>query len=602
MLSTFRKFTKVVIWLVVIAFVGTIIFAWGMDITRSKTQKNVIGTIGGKNIDYPIYQKYLDNLYQAQQAKSEEELDDAMVRRIRRQAWNNLVADYLTDQEIQKRKIQETDEEVVNFLRYAPPQELQQNPGFQTNGKFDPQKYMSAMADPNPQAVQFWAQVEAVYRPQLRKMKLQEQIVSTVRVTEDEVRDLFLSTHEKVKADVIPVPVIKYSQPGPTVTDEDIRKYYEDHKDKYKAEERASLDFVLFPKEATEADWARVKAEAEEYKSKIDKGEDFAEMAKAYSEDNTAQNGGDVGWFKRGQMLKPFEDAAFSMAVGQVSEPIRSQLGWHIIKLLGRRGEKDSTEVNASHILLRVKVSSETIDQAYKNANNLLDELSGSDLAGAAKKLSLTVQNTGLFAKVGSIPKIGDDPKITQFAFDQAIGTVSPIFETDAGIVVARVAEKVPAGTMSFDEAKSQAKYELINELSMKMCEDLARKIYAAVKSGTTFAQAATTFGVSLESTDWILRGGYVKNVGSDPVLMGAIFRLTTPGQISDPIKYNRGWAVARLVERQGADLSQFSQVHDSLQTQLLGQKQSEAFNAWFNDLVTASKVEDYIDEFFSNK
>ena len=602
MLSTFRKFTKVVIWLVVVAFVGTIIFAWGMDVTRSKTQKNIIGTIGGNDIDYRVYQGYLDNLYQAQQANSEEDLDDAMLRRLRRQAWNNLVADYLTNQEIQKRHIQETDDELVNFLRYAPPKELQENPGFQTDGKFDYQKYMSAMADPNPQAVQFWAQVESVYRPQLRKMKLQEQIVSTVRVTEDEVRNFFLATHEKAKADVIPVPVIKFSQPGPTVSDEDIRKYYEDNKDKYKADERASLDFVLFPKDATDADWARVKAEADIYKSKIDKGDDFAEMAKAYSEDNSSQNGGDVGWFKRGQMVKPFEDAAFLLAVGQVSEPVRSQFGWHIIKLLGRRGEKDSTEVNAGHILLRVRPSTETVDQAYKSANNLLDEVSGSDLASAAKKLGLIVQNTGLFLKNGSIPKIGADPKITQFAFNQSIGTVSQIYETDGGIVVVRVAEKVPAGTMSFDEAKTQARHDLINDLSMKMCQDLAEKIHATIKAGTKFEQAATSNGVAVESTDWIDRTGFVRNVGSDPVLMGAIFRLSTPGQISDPVKYSRGWAVIRLAERQGADLTQFSQMHDSLQTQLMGQKQNEAFNAWFNDLVTLSNVEEYIDEFFSNK
>lgn len=602
MLSTFRKFTKVVIWVVVVAFVGTIIFAWGMDITRSKAQKNIIGTIGGNNIDYRVYQRYLDNLYQAQQAKSEDELDDATVRRLRQQAWNNLVTDYLTDQEIQKRHIQETDEELVNFLRYAPPRELQENPGFQTDGKFDPQKYMSAMANPNPQAVQFWAQVEAVYRPQLRKMKLEEQIISTVRVTEDDVRDYFLTLNEKAKADVIAVPVLKFANSVPTASDEEVRRYYDEHKDNYKAEERASLDYVLFSKDATEADWARVKAEADIYKSKIDKGEDFAEIAKAYSDDNSAQNGGDLGWLKRGHMIKPFEDAAFSLAVGQVSEPVRSQFGWHIIKVEGRRGEKDSTEIQARHILLKVHASTETADQAYKDANNLLDAVSGSDLAGGAKKLGLSVQNTGLFPKKGPIPKIGADPKILKFAFDEKIGSISPIYETDGGIVVVRVAEKVPAGTKSFEEAKDRANYELKNELIMKMCQDVAERIHTAVKAGTKFEQAAANNGVEIVTTDWINRTGYVRNVGSDPVLMGAIFRLTNPGDISDPVKYSHGWAVIRLAERQTADLSQYSQVHDSLQTQLLAKKQQEAFNAWFSDLVASSKVEEYIDEFFSNK
>ena len=252
MLGTFRKFTKVVIWVVVVAFVGTIIFAWGMEVTRSKSQRNIIGTIDGKDIDYRLYQPYYDRLYQDQQARSEAELDNNAMRMLRRQAWENLVGEYLINREIQKRKIHETDEELVSYLRYQPPADLQQNSAFQTEGKFDYQKYMQAMADPTPQAVQFWASVEAAYRPELRILKLQRQIVSTVRVTDDDIRDYYLDKQEKAKAQIIDVSVLKFSQPGPEVSESDIRSYYDSHKEDYKVKDPGSLDYVLFSKDPTE--------------------------------------------------------------------------------------------------------------------------------------------------------------------------------------------------------------------------------------------------------------------------------------------------------------------------------------------------------------
>jgi len=603
MLGTFRKFTKVVIWVVVVAFVGTIIFAWGMEVTRSKTQKNIVGTIDGKDIDYRLYQTYYERLYQDQQGRSEAELDNNALRMLRRQAWDNLVGEYLIKREIEKRKIQETDEELVSYLRYQPPADLQQNPAFQTDGKFDYQKYMQAMADPNPQAVQFWASVETAYRPELRILKLQQQIVSTVRVTEDDIRDYYLNTQEKSKAQIIDVSLLKFSQPGPEVSESDIRSYYESHKEDYKVKDRASLDFVLFSKDPTEEDWQKVKVEADLIKTKIDAGDDFAELAKAYSEDNSsAKNGGDLGWFGKGSMVPEFEAAAFSLPEGRVSEPVRSQFGWHIIKVQGKKQESDGEQVQASHILLRVRSSNETLDRAFRNANGLLEAISGSDLAGPAARLNYKVDNTGLFFKGSPIPKIGSDKKINDFAFDKVVGTVSPILETDAAIIVARVAEHGPAGIATYEEAKSRARRALVDELAMKACQAEAAGISAQIKAGASFEQAAKSAGYGVAETDLIARDGFITQIGRDAVVMGAIFSLANPGDISGPVKYARGCAIIKLLERVTPDLSQFALARDSLEQKLISTKQQETFNAWFNDLLTSAKVEDYLDEFYANQ
>ncbi len=600
MLSTFRKFTKVVIWVVVVAFVGTIIFAWGMDVTRSKAQKNIVGTIDGKDINYQTYQDYYDRLYKSEQARTEMDLDDAAIRGIRIQAWDNLVAQNLLDREIKKRHIKVTDDEMVSFLRYQPPADLQQHQAFQTDGKFDYEKYMSAMVDPNPQMIQFWASVEALYRPELRKFKLQQEIMSTIRVGEDEIRDFYLKSQEKASAQIINVPITRYSEPGPDVSEEEIRGYYESHKDKYKIGERAALECVIFSKDPTEEDWERIKTEAELIKAKIDEGDDFTELAQAYSEDATAKSGGDLGWFGKGHMVKEFEEAAFALDIGEVSEPVRTEFGWHIIKVDDKKKDKDGEQVKASHILLKIHTSNETLDMAYRNANKILDEVSGSDLAGAAEKAGLTTENTGLFTKNTPIPKIGFNKRISEFAFKNKVGTISPILDTDAAIVIAKVAERVPAGISSFEEAGDRAEGDLIDEIALQMCEQEIDKIHAKIKEGAKFEKAAKNAGYDMIKTGEVNRQSYIPTIGRDPEVLGAIFSLHNPGDIGEPFGYSQGWAIIKLLERQSADLAGYGDVRDSLEQIILTTKQREVFNVWFIDLVESTEIEDYLDEIFT--
>lgn len=592
--------TKVVIWVVVVAFVGTIIFAWGMDIGRSKAQKNIVGTVNGQDFEWRMYQPGYERLYQAEQAKGDGELSSSTLRRIRRQAWDNLVSDYLLSLEIEKRQIAISDADLVSFLRFQPPPELQQNPSFQTDGKFDYQKYMGAMADPNPQSVAFWARVEAIYRPQLSRSKLQQQIMSTVRVGEQELRDYFINSWEKVDVDVISVASSKYVNPGPEVSDEDIADYFARHQDDYQVEDRASLDCVIFSKDPTEEDWERIRSDADYVKSKIDEGDDFAELAKSYSEDGSAKNGGDLGWFGKGRMVPEFEETAFGLEKGQVSDPVRTQFGWHIIKKVGTKTDDNGEQVQASHILFKIKASSETIDGAFQNGNDLLDNLSGSDLAGVAEKMEMEVVNTGLFAKGANIPNIGLDERINNFAFNNEIGDVSQVFETDAAVIIVKVAEHVPPGVASLEEVKDRVKRDLIEYLAMEKCRQDIGEVYARIQEGVDFNKAAEEAGLETRKTAALTRNSFISGVGRDPAMVGAIFALTNPGDMTEPVKYDRGYAIARMNEIIGADLSIYGKVRDSLEQDLLNTKQREIFNVWYQDMIESAEVVDYLSELFT--
>lgn len=601
MLSTFRKYTKAFIWVVVVAFVGTIIFAWGMDITRSKTQKNIIGTIDGNDIDFRTYQNYYERLYQQEQAKTNNDLDLATLNTIRQNAWDQLVADYLFNREINARNISVSDEEFYSFLKFQPPPEIRQSEAFlNEDGSFNYQQYLAALAD--PRYGNFWMQVEYVYRPELSKMKLQDQIISTARVDESEIRDHFLNANEKASVSIINANISRYTNPNLELTDDQIRDYYESHKDDYQAKERVSLDYVLFSKDPTERDWELIKLEAEEIKRMLDQGDDFEELAIAYSEDGSASSGGDLGWFGKGRMVKEFEDAAFALEVGEISEPVRTQYGWHLIKVEDKKKDKDGEQVKARHILLKIKASAETLDQAYAGAQQIRDALSGSDLAGAAEKQGVTVKNTGLFDEESPIPDIGYVRNIVKFAFDSEVGTVSPIFETDALVAIVKLIQKVPAGTSPLEDVSDLVRRDLIDFLAKQKCQLDIEQIWNQINAGTAFDKAAQDNAYEIADTRDISREGYIRGIGNVPQVIGAVFALENPGDLSGPVEYNKGWCIIKLLDRKGADLAKYGEVRDSLEQVLLQEKQRNIFNQWYLSMLASANIEDYIDEFFTNR
>lgn len=124
------------------------------------------------------------------------------------------------------------------------------------------------------------------------------------------------------------------------VTPEDVQRYYEAHLSEYSTPERIQIAHIVFrlPPDATPDQVAAVSAKAAEVHARLQKGADFAEMAKQYSEDPSGQGGGDLGWFKQGEMLEPIEKSALQLKVGGFSEPVRTKIGLHIIKLVAREG------------------------------------------------------------------------------------------------------------------------------------------------------------------------------------------------------------------------------------------------------------------------
>lgn len=597
MLKAMRGLTKQIMWIVIIAFVGTIIFAWGMEFSAKQTQKkNVIATINGEDIEPYVFQYYYDQALR-QAEKEQGDIDEQTAIRIRDDVYNNMVNEILFKQEAQKRGIDISDAELYEYMKRYPPAELRQHPAFQTaEGEFDYQRYLQALNDPNVP----WGQMEDVIRPSLRMSRLQQSVTSLVRITDQDVKEFYRDENEKVKMRYVYVPAYEFQKTDIPVGDDEIGAYYQEHKQEFKVEPSANLSYVQFDKEPSPEDAEEVKQKLLEAKQEITEGEDFAEVAMDYSEDfASAKNGGDLGWFKKGAMVPEFENAAFSLDPGEMSDPVRTQFGWHLIKVEEKRGEGDDQEVKARHILLQIAPSEETIALLKDQADEFLDKASQSGFSAAAEELKMPVQETEWFTQGGSIKNLGRNAQVGDFAFENKQGQISDVIETAKSFYVFQVTGKRPAGVSPLEEVKGIVKQKLIKSKAESMAFDKANRIFAQINEGKSLKKAAEESDAKFGETDELSRKGHIPGVGSPPELIGTAFSLTQPDQIASPVKTGQGAFIVQLLSRSAIDDSLFVAEKDSLSMVVLQNKQSQVYQDWFTQVKETAEIKDYRSEFF---
>ncbi|MFH1373207.1 MAG: peptidylprolyl isomerase [bacterium] len=608
MFESLRKMILPIIIIVLFFFVAMIVLQWGLGLDRRSqfTDANVAAVINGEEVSWQEYNRAYNALYQAEAFETEEELPETKVRELHQQAWRQLLHDRLIKQELVKKNYVVTDDELYAFLRYNPPPELQQIPQFQTDGKFDYQKYFSAMAD--PQASSFWASIEPFARENILKQKLQESVIMAARVTEWEIRDLYRSEREKIKVGAINIPFARFSKPPPKNTDEELLEYYTEHQNEYTIEERAALSLAMIEKEPKPLDWERSYNEAMVLLDSIRAGADFAELAGRYSQDpGSAAQDGDLGWFPRGQMVEEFDRKAFSMKEGEVSEPIRTQFGWHIIKLYGFKEEleilRGQTEeqlvkkAHASHILIKAEPGQETLDRAYRRLEDFRSAAISDGFFKAAEDLAMPIKQIQPFFRGGNIQFLGRDAQAGLFAFDNEVDAISEVMENQSAYYVVRVAQRMEAGMANFEESGEKVSMDLLKYKVTKLCRDTADAIYAEILKGTDPKKAAEMFGALYETLEEFNRYGSIKGVGRDPVAIGAAFSLTEPDQISKPINYDQGCIIYKLQERSSLDLSDYNRQRDSLYTIILNNKRQGTYGRWFENLLDNSEVQNNVDK-----
>ncbi|HFB67482.1 MAG TPA: hypothetical protein ENJ66_00845, partial [Calditrichae bacterium] len=480
MMTKLREMSKLFLYLLVVAFLALMVLEWGADITgRSAQGNNIVGKINGHEITVEEYNQMLQNAYENERQRTGGELSDADMKRLQNEVWENIIQQILLQEQIKKMGIKVTKREIAYHSVHNPPQYFRNIPAFLTNGQFDINKYRQALQ--NPQVEQT---VVSYVAQNLPFQKLLARITAAVMVTEEEVKDAYMRQSMRAKVEYVGAPLYKFSSKEVEVSEEEAKKYYEEHKDDFKVEEKRVLNYVLFSTAPTHEDTMRVYRLAEDILKEAKSGADFAKLADEYSEDPSVQtNHGDLGYFKRGDMDPAFEKAAFSGKPGDIIGPVKTRFGLHIIKIVDRKKEDGVEKVRASHILLRFNASASTVEDARDRADEFAQIAKESGFKVAADRLKYKIEKTPPFVKRNFIPGLGLMEGAVEWAFHAEKGEISDPFRAQTGYVVFEVAEIQLAGYRPFEEVKAICINRIKTEKRKQMARDYALKFADAVKS-----------------------------------------------------------------------------------------------------------------------
>jgi peptidyl-prolyl cis-trans isomerase D len=626
MLRMMRKNAKS--WVVKFIFaVLIIVFSfWGVGSMTAK-KMTVAATVNGKIIERRALDKTFRDVWQRyeKQARGRFNPNEQQIKQLKREALDNLINRRLLLDQAAALGLDVTPEELRR--------KIAELPAFQHNGRFNPELYRRALSYYRQTPGQFESgfkedlliekvrlvigdgakvvpdEVDAIYKGQREEIALDlikldpRDYVAGVEVKEEGLKKFFTANREKFR---IPeqrkiVTVVVETKPlldSIKISPDEIAKYYQDNLDKYKVKERVKARHILIKlgKDASAEEVKKAKARIAAIEKELKAGKDFAELAKKNSEGPSAASGGDLGWFPRGAMVKAFEDAAFALKSGEVSGPVRTQFGFHLIKVEKhepahtRKLAEVSPEIEQH---LRRQALPGLLEKKLKEIRQALADSTPKDFADKAKKLGYKVVSSGLFAqKGGAIAGIGKDPALAAKAFQTEVGKTGELVNPGRNSYFFMVTTKKASYLPKLDEVKKRVEKAYRYDLARKKVKKLAEQIAKELEKGKKFAEVAKAFKLKITETDFFPRGrGTIPGFGTDPALIHQVFALQAD-EISPALHSRDLVGFARLRERRLKDTEpEREKAKKMIRTQLRQYKRSHLMQEFVMGLRRAAEI-----------
>ncbi len=334
---------------------------------------------------------------------------------------------------------------------------------------------------------------------------------------------------------------------------------------------------------------------AREVLRRVRAGEDFAALARQYGSDGTAPEGGDLGWGSRSTWVKAFSDAAFGAKTGEIVGPVRTQFGYHLIKVLDRTNR----EVELIDLVLRVKASSQSIDAAYQRAEDFVYLAEDEGFERAAQNSSYQIREIPEFSEGGSIPQIGFNEAVMKFAFTSSIDDISTPISVSGGVGVFKLVSVREEGVRPLADVRNLVRSMTLRTLKMKKLLDRAKAFHASLaSSGKLIVAAQSQAGVVARATGPFKATDAVQGIGRDLAFIGMAQSLEV-GQASRPFEGARGYYILQLISKTPFDSTLYASQRADLRENLLQEKRNRFSQDWVASLREQADIEDYRDRFF---
>ena len=449
------------------------------------------------------------------------------------------------------------------------------------------------------------ADIEREYQRQNLKVKLQYAVVSLadlskqITVSEPEIKAYYQShksqyensVPEKRKAKYAVIDVGKLAA-GEQISPSELLSYYNQHKSEFQQQEEIKASHILVKTEpgpdgkvSAAADAAAHK-KAEDILKKLRAGANFEELAKKESDDKaSAINGGSLGFFQRGSMVPEFEKAAFSLNKGQISDLVKTQYGYHIIRVDDKHQAGMPSIEQVKEKIEPFLKQQKAQREAEALANSVQSEAGSQGLDAAAAKHALPVVTSDWFARGDSLPGLCTAPEFMQAIFSAQEKSPPQSVGTQLGYVIFQVTGVKPPATPTFDEIRSQVESQFKTEKAAGMLEQKAAQISDRARALHDLKKAAKEVGAEVKTSDWLGAQSQAPDLGNMGGPASVAFAMK-PGEISAPLFQGRNAAVLMVTDRQEAPAGDVVKTQDQIRDQLLRTKRQEALELYLAGMV----------------
>jgi peptidyl-prolyl cis-trans isomerase D len=529
-------------WLagVVLGAIALVFVFWGINWTLSAP--NYAAKVNGVEIpSNDVREAYQRQLAQAERQQNSP-LDDAQRNAIKARTLDDFVNGEALTTRADALGYRVSDRQILD--------EMAQYPQLQVDGKFD---YTYALSVLRAQGRSV-AQIENAFRRDVKLKELDNAITSTSFATSSEVKRFLALTRQQRELAWLTLTAAKYAADA-TPDDAAIQAYYDSHKSDYMTPETVNLRYVelslaalsskvnvddaqlkayydeqkakapehyvqpeqrrvshILLQVADPKDDAAVKAKAEDLFKRAQSGEDFAKLAQQFSQDpGSAQKGGDLGWADRKAYVGPFADAAFGMKEGEIKGPVKTQFGYHILKLQGIQPTSVKTFEQAKDDLA-TEYRQAQAERLFSDAQDQLADAAlqnTSDIDVVARKAGLEVHDIPNFSRTEGGGDLGKSPALLQAAFSQDVleGRLSPTIEIDKGRgVVLRATDHVLPQQKPLEAVRADVVSAWKKQRGAVLAAEAAAAAVKRLNGGESWDSVAKSLGLTPEAPKFVAR------------------------------------------------------------------------------------------------
>jgi peptidyl-prolyl cis-trans isomerase D len=613
-----RKRSWIVVFFLFLIVVVFVLFYGGQKMHEPGAEK--VAEVNGEAITQSEFGTQYQKLIEVYRNLLKKDLTPEALKnlKLKKTVLDELIDKRLLLQETRRLGLQVTDEELTNVIARAPE--------FQVDGRFSKNRYLQILKANRIAPGQF----EDEQRERLLVQKLHDVLEDAVHVSENEVRERYSFTQEKISLHFIRLSAGDFLSQA-SATEEEIRKYYDRNKAALTEPLKVQVEYVVYPFEHFAANVQPSDKEIEEYynlhretqfhqqktlklshilmrapagadagqktgaRSKAEAvvqaaraGKDFAALAKQYSEDPSSARGGDVGWINQGQLIQPLDQAVFALKRGEVSGALESPVGYHIFKVEDVKEEKKIDLREATPGIVRTLKSDRGKGEAGRAADQDREKASsGTELSLLAKQRGLAAKMTPMFGASDTFPEITEELK--KSALSLAVKEVGQVVEGPNGYTLLRVTQRKEPTLPPLESVRAEVERKVKEAKALELARKKAEAVLDQLKKEKDIATVAKANGMQIVETGWFLRSdAEIPKVGVLQDLKSGGVAVSAYRPVADrPYAENNGVYLFAFKASQGADMERF----EKNKAQLLGQALAEKKQAMAKKFVESLKA-----------